>query len=461
MKYRKFIVSIALLAGFFDLVAAVNNNRPNVILMLVDDLGYECLGANGSKTFAGKTPAVDSLAESGMRFTNAFVQPNCTPTRVALMTGQLSARNYVHFGLLEDTNRTFGNLFKEAGYNTAIVGKWQLGGSVAENTPGHFGFDQYCLYHIPGTPKGIPDTDGIVSRYINPGLVINGEGKVFSGNAYAPDICNDFAIDFIEQAASGDAPFLLYYPMMLTHGPFDPTPDSSDFPGKGGPERTRFEHFQDMVTYNDKLIGKLVAQLDKLRIRDETLILFVGDNGSPGSWEFEMQDGSVITSGKGGLVRAGIHVPLVANWPGMTPSGVVCDDLVNVTDFLPTICEAAGISLPDDFIHDGISFYQQLTGETGTPRQWIYSWWSSLMDKPVQPVIEVAFNENFKLHKSGEFYDWRNDPDEQNPLDPNKLKGDAAKAAAMLQVVLDDHQGIRSHAVHQRAMRLRNLDRGK
>ena len=457
-KKALFLLMPSVLAGLSGVAAP---SRPNVILLLVDDLGYECIGANGSKTFAGKTPAVDALAATGMRFTNTFVQPNCTPTRVALMTGQLNARNYVHFGLLEDTNRTFGNLFRDAGYNTAIVGKWQLGGSVEDGTPGHFGFEQYCLYHIPGTPKGIANEEGTVSRYINPGLVINGVGKVFSDNSYAPDICNDFAIDFITEAAAKKEPFLLYYPMMLTHGPFDPTPDSSDYPGKGGPERSRFEHFQDMVTYNDKLIGKLVAKLDQLGIRDNTLVIFLGDNGSPGDWEFEMLDGSIITSGKGGLVRAGIHVPMVANWMVKIPAGTVCEDLVNVTDFLPTICDAAGIDVPGDFVHDGISFFPQLTGKKGTPRQWIYSWWSSLMDRPVQPVLEVAFTADFKLHRSGEFYDWRSDPEEEQPLNIYKLKGEAASAAAMLQEVLDNHENVRSPAAHQRAMSLRNIKPGK
>ena len=431
-----------------------SESRPNVILMLVDDLGYECLGANGSKTFAGKTPAVDLLAATGMRFEQAFVQPNCTPTRVALMTGQINARNYVHFGLLESSNRTFGNLFRDAGYNTCVVGKWQLGGSVEEDTPGHFGFDQYCLYHIPGTPKPKPDEAGYMSRYINPGLVMNGVGKVYENNEYAPDICNDFVIEYITEHAKQDKPFFVYYPMMLTHGPFDPTPDSSDYPGKDGPERTRFEHFQDMVTYNDKLIGKLVARLDQLGIRENTLILFLGDNGSPGNWEFEMLDGTTITSGKGGIARAGIHVPLVANWPGKVPSGSVCDDLINVTDFLPTICDAAGIAVPGDFIHDGVSFFKQLTGSEGHPREWIYSWWCPLMDKP-QPTYEIVFNKRFKLHKTGEFYDWRTDPGETSPLDATTLSGEAAAAARLLQSVLNQYSDARPEEVVERANSLR------
>jgi arylsulfatase A len=432
------------------------DTRPNIILMLVDDLGYECLGANGSKTFADKTPVVDQLAAGGMRFEQAFVQPNCTPTRVSLMTGKYNVRNYVHFGLLENSQTTFGNVFHDGGYDTCIVGKWQLGGSVEEDTVGHFGFDEHCLYHIKGVPKQGSDAEEYASRYINPGLVINGQGKIFENNAYAPDICNDFVLDYIGRHKTPESPFFVYYPMMLTHAPFDPTPDSSDYPGKNGAGRSGFEHFQDMVAYNDKLIGKIVAKLDKLGLRENTLLIFLGDNGTPGKFSVEMTDGTIVASGKGGMTRAGIHVPFVANWPGRISAGTVCDDLVNGTDFLPTLCDAAGIKLPDNFVCDGQSFLPQLRGEKGTPREWIYSWWCPLMDKPL-PTYEIAFTRDFKLHRTGEFYDWRTDPDEQNPLKIASLKGDAAEAAKMLQTVLDQFKNARSPEVQALAEGLRKV----
>lgn len=449
------ILTIASVLGMTCATLA-SDARPNIILMLVDDLGYECLGANGSKTFARKTPVVDKLAEGGMRFEQAFVQPNCTPTRVALMTGQYNARNYVHFGLLENSQTTFGNLLRDAGYDTCIVGKWQLGGSVEEESPRHFGFDEHCLYHIKGAPKQSGAREGYSSRYINPGLVINGEKKLFANNAYAPDICNDFVLDYIAQRAEQAKPFCVYYPMMLTHGPFDPTPDSSDYPGRNGPARTRFEHYQDMVAYNDKLIGKIVSRLDDLDLRKNTLLIFLGDNGTPGAFTIEMNNGTVVTSGKGGITRAGIHVPFVANWPGAIPAGRVCDDLVNVTDFLPTLCDVASVRLPEEFVSDGQSFLPQLRGRKGSPREWIYSWWCPLMDKP-QPVFEIAFTRDFKLHKTGEFYDWRVDPDEQRPLKIADLRGDAAEAAQMLQVVLDRFKDARPPEVQAQAKELRRV----
>jgi arylsulfatase A len=433
------------------------SDRPNIIVLLVDDLGYECLGANGSLSF--RTPVVDRLARDGMRFTNAYVQPNCTPTRVALMTGRLNLRNYVHFGVLESSQRTFGNLFRDAGYATAIVGKWQLGGSIKDDTPRHFGFDEHCLYHIRGVPKSRgKEGEDHASRYINPGLAINGQGRVFGDNAYAPDLCNDFAMDYI--ARHRDQPFFLYYPMMLTHAPFDPTPDSSDYPGKDGPKRTKEQHYQDMVSYNDKLIGKLVAKIDALGLTQRTLILFLGDNGTPGGFVARMADGEQVSASKGQTSRAGMHVPLVAYWPGKIAAGGVYPELVDGTDILPTICAAAGINVPKEWGLDGRSFLPQLRGEAGAPRPWIYSWFNPLMPKWNQ-TVEMAFTKDFKLYASGELYDWRADPEEEHPLDVAGLDDEAKAAYAMLRDAIETYRGERPAEIEAIAKSLRGGDDGE
>lgn len=448
------LVASCLVRPTSAIAANAPETRPNVVVLLVDDLGYECLGANGSRTF--QTPVVDRLAASGIRFEQAFVQPNCTPTRVALLTGQVNQRNYVHFGVLESSQRTFGNLFRDAGYATCIVGKWQLGGSLADETPSHFGFDEHCLYHINGVPKRKRHEEGnYASRYVNPGLAINGEGKLYGDNAYAPDLCNDFAIDYV--ARHRDEPFLLYYPMMLTHAPFDPTPDSSDYPGKDGPKRTSEQHYQDMVAYNDKLIGKLIAKLEELNLSQRTLILFLGDNGTPGGFVTRMMDGETIDAGKGKTTRAGMHVPLVACWPGKIESNQVCGDLIDGTDLLPTICAAAGIDIPSDWILDGRSFLPQMQGERGNPREWIYSWFNPIMAK-WDETVEMAFSKDFKLYRSGEFYDWRVDPAERHPLDPSQLDADAKAEWAKLRAALDSYRDVRPARIEQVAQSLRAAD---
>jgi arylsulfatase A len=233
-------------------------DKPNVILIMADDLGFECIAANGSDDY--QTPVLDQLAASGVRFTNCFSNPICTPSRVKIMTGMYNVRNYVRFGVLDRKQKTFAHAFKDAGYTTAIAGKWQLG--KEKNSPQHFGFDQSCLWqHIrKRTREGQPyDT-----RFSNPRLEINGEFKDYDNGEYGPDVCADFICDFIEKNKA--KPFLAYYPMLLTHCPFTPTPDSKEWDPKSegsGTYKGNPKHFADMVHHMDKMVGRIVAKLDR------------------------------------------------------------------------------------------------------------------------------------------------------------------------------------------------------
>ncbi|MCX6879199.1 MAG: sulfatase-like hydrolase/transferase [Verrucomicrobia bacterium] len=407
--------------------AAAPPPRPNIILILADDLGYETIGANGGTSY--QTPVLDKLAAGGVRFTHGFAQPLCTPTRVQLMTGRSNARNYLNFGNLDPQSVTFGNRFQQAGYATCMAGKWQLGKAL--DLPKKFGFDEYCLWQHTRRPP----------RYANPGLEINGVMKDFSKGEYGPDLVNDFALDFIARHQS--QPFLLYYPMMLTHDPYQPTPDSKDWDPKAEGETVNraAAHFGDMVAYMDKLIGKVLAKLDELGLRDHTLVIFLGDNGT-GAGTRSMLDGRVVIGKKGSTVDAGMHVPLIANWPGHLAKSTICHDLVDTTDVLPTLCEAAGVKLDAPEKLDGRSFFPQLLGEPGHPREWIYAWYSPRQGND-KTVHEFAFNHHFKLYRNGRFFDLTKDPDEKAPLKVATLEGDAAKAAQTLQGALDQFKDAR------------------
>lgn len=398
--------------------------RPNIILIMADDLGYETLGVNGSTSY--KTPHLDRLAAGGVRLTQCYVQPLCTPTRMQLMTGKYNVRNYVTFGEMDPREVTFGNLFKSAGYKTCMAGKWQLGRELEK--PKNYGFDEYCLWQHLRRP----------SRYPNPGLEINGVEQDFTKGEYGPDVVNDHALDFITRHK--DQPFFLYYPMMLTHGPYMATPDSRDWnPKQMGESADKSpEHFADMVAYMDKLIGKLDATLAKLGIRENTLVLFLGDNGT-GAGTRSMVGDRVVIGAKGSTIETGMHVPGIASWPGTIASGKVCHDLVDSTDFLPTICAAAGITLPTDFITDGRSFLPQLKGETGSPRQWVYCWYSPRGEN----LREMAFNQQYKLYRGGQFFDLSTDPEEKNPRGVGSLSGEAAQVAKTLQGALAQYENAR------------------
>jgi arylsulfatase A len=407
--------------------------KPNIIVLLIDDMGYECIGADGCTSY--KTPVIDRLAATGVRFDRCYVQPVCTPTRVQLMTGIYNVRNYIDFGEMDPKSVTFANLFKKAGYATCIAGKWQLG--TDPDLPNQFGFDEYCLWQHTRAEKNAP------SRYMNPGLEINGVAKDFTGKEYGPDIVGDYALDFIGRKK--DEPFLLYYTMMLTHAPFQATPDSPDYGENKGSKDTLspdglHQHFSDMVAYTDKLTGRLVAKLDELGIRNNTLLIILGDNGTQRGVPTMMGDRKVI-GGKGAPTDAGMHVPLIANWPGKAAAGKVSNDLVDSTDILPTICQAARVTVPADWKIDGRSFLPQILGEKGNPRDWYYCWYAPRTDDGI--IAEFAATRDFKLSRTGAFYDLRADIEEKQPLKVADLTGEAAAAAKLLQGALDQYKDAR------------------
>lgn len=395
------------------------NPRPNLILIMADDFGYECVTANGGESY--QTPHLDRLAATGMRFEHCHVQPLCTPTRVELMTGRYNVRNYFRFGVLPRTETTFAHLLKRAGYATGVCGKWQLGREP--DSPRHFGFDESFLWQHTRRPP----------RYANPGLEHNGVEKDFTGGEYGPKLVNDFALDFVTRHQAG--PFFLYYPMILTHDPFQPTPDSAnwDATAMGEQVNRNVKHFADMTAYLDKMIGRLAAKLEELGIRERTLLMFIGDNGTHSSVTSRFQ-GREFQGGKRTTTRRGTHVPFIANWPGVIPPGRVNRDLISSVDFLPTLCAAAGVSVPAEV--DGVSFLPQLRGEPGTPREWLYCWFSPRQRLELA-VSEFAFNQDYKLYRTGDFFDLRADPFEEKPLAVSALTGRAASTAVKLKGVLD------------------------
>ncbi len=423
-----YAIRIVLLFGtlFFVCRPVLYAAKPNIIVILADDFGYECLTANGGESY--QTPNLDRLAATGMRFEHCHVQPLCTPTRVQLMTGRFNVRNYVNFGTLPRSETTFANLLQTAGYSTAVCGKWQLGREL--DSPKHFGFNESCLWQHTRRPP----------RYANPGLEYNGEEKNFDHGEYGPKLLNDFAVDFVTRHR--DKPFFLYYPMTLTHDPFQPTPESHDWDPKaiGEGVNNNVIHFADMTKYMDKLIGQLDSKLSELGIRDNTLLLFIGDNGTLGkvTSRFQRTD---YRGGKGTTTQRGTHVPLIASWPQVVKTGSVNQDLISSVDILPTICEAAGVIVPVN--SDGVSFGGQLRGEKGTPREWLYSWYSPRQQADLT-VKEFSHNRRYKLYRTGEFFDLAVDPFEQHSLAKSSLTGDAEKAAGELQKVLDRFADARS-----------------
>ena len=410
---------LILFASFVIPASSSAAERPNIILIMADDFGYECVTANGGESY--QTPYLDRLAANGMRFEHCHSQPLCTPTRVQLMTGKYNVRNYLNFGTLMRTETTFGHLLKKAGYATGICGKWQLGHE--KDSPQHFGFDESLLWQQTRRPP----------RYANPGLELNGEEKEYQEGSYGPTLINDFALDFVTRHK--EKPFFLYYPMILTHDPYQPTPDSPDWDPtiRSEAKQRDVKHFAEMVAYMDKMIGRLDAKLGELGIRENTLLLFTGDNGT-GRGATTRFKGADFPGGKGSTKHSGHHVPLIVSWPAVMKQGRVNRDLISCADFLPTICAATGSETPANV--DGVSFLPQLRGETGTPHEALYLWYSPRQKFDLK-VSELAFDHSHKLYRSGELYDLQADPLEKIPL-----TGDQP-ARAKLQAVLDQYKDAR------------------
>ena len=392
----------------------------NVILIMADDVGYECFGCYGSKQYS--TPNIDRMASHGMRFDHCYSQPLCTPSRVKLMTGLSNARNYAAFSVLRRDQKTIGQSFRKAGYRTAIAGKWQLLGAEHYSKqfrgkgtwPQHAGFESVCLWQV----------DRLGGRFHSPLMWIDGENKQFNESHYGPEIATDYITEFISRHR--DEPFFVYYPMILVHSPFVPTPDSESPKSKD-----KQRNFEDMVAYMDKLIGRIVKTTEDAGIAERTLILFIGDNGTHTTLRSTL-NGVQIRGGKGKMTDAGTRVPCVALWPGTIPSGRVCSDLVDFSDFLPTVLEAAGQSVPAGL--DGRSFLPQLRGEAGTPREWIYCYYNPRPER-TKPQRFVR-NQQWKLYGDGRLYHVTEDVLEQTPIEQSDDNFAAAQARKKLAAAL-------------------------
>ena len=394
--------------------------RPNVLLILADDLGAECLGSYGSTSY--KTPHLDALARTGVRFEHCFATPLCSPSRVQLMTGRYPFRTgwtnlirHQRDEFLDPKERTFGHMLRDAGYATALAGKWQL--AEFQQHPDHVrkcGFDESCCW------AWVMD-DRQTSRYWSPAIWQEGKLRTDVGDHYGPDVFCDFLIDFISR--NRERPFLAYYPMALVHAPFA-RPPGSDRPADTRP-RGDAANFPDMVAYMDRNVGRLVETLDRLGLREKTLILFSGDNGTARGIVSRVGERE-IPGGKGQMTDAGTHVPLIANWKGAVPPGRVCTDLVDFSDVMPTLAEVTGAKLPEGVAIDGRSFAPQLRGETGRPRDWVFSQLG--MNRFVR-------DHRWKLHADGRLFDIQKDPTEAAPVAPGSPEPDAARAR--LAAVLD------------------------
>ena len=405
LKLYSWVLCILFFFGHLSLCTAEIRlkQRPNVIVILLDDAGVETVSAYGSEI---PTPNIDNLAAEGVLFENGHATPMCTPSRTRLLTGTYNFRHYKGPFTLEKDFYTLPSYMSDQGYETAVVGKWQLGGvakvAVEGSLPEDVGYDEHFLWNLSMEPlRG--------NRYWGPTFVENGERKRYCNNDFGPDVANQYLLDFIRRKKN--KPFFIFYPMMLPHDDSgkDPiwirTPDSMS-------AKSVQERFHGMMSYADKLVGKVVSILDKEKLSDNTVIWLVGDNGTHPDIITRIGDRKV-RGGKWRTIKSGTHVPFIVKWPSVITAGKRLEGLADIMDLFPTIAAAVGGPNPEGM--DGENLMPLIWGKVDSVREAIFMHYAPQNDLGAmvpQVHARFAFTEKWKLYDDGRFFDLEFDPSE-------------------------------------------------
>lgn len=401
-----------------------SDTKPNFLFILVDDLGKEWISAYGADSV--QTPVIDELAATGITFHNVYSMPQCTPSRVTLLTGKYPYNHgwinhydvprWGHGARFDpEKNVTVANILNQNGYKTCAAGKWQINDFRLEpEAMVNAGFEDYCMW--TGGEGGNEEISS--HRYWDPYIHTKEGSSVYEGK-FGPDIFCDFIIDFMKE--NKDDPMFIYYPMVLTHGPLVHTPAEPN-------ASTKIEKHTAMTRYTDIIVKRLVDALDELEIRDNTYVIFTTDNGTAGS-VIGYMDGRAVRGGKTFLTENGVNAPFVINRPGGLNMGSESGALIDFTDMFPTFLELAGIELPAEENIDGISFAPLLEGENNHSRDWVLAMgslagrigddgmiknWYDFRDRALR-------NERFKVYVDtmrtiNRLFDLETDPYEQENL---------------------------------------------
>ncbi len=414
---------------------------PNIILLLADDLGHGDLGCFGSP--AVSTPNLDRMAAEGMKFTHFHAASAvCTPTRAAILTGRYPLRFGItkHFNdvdrWLPEKANTVAELLHDAGYATAHVGKWHLGGLHVDANghrltdqpgPRQHGFDFYQTQIEQQPVRGKMGAEKTLFRQGGT-VLLRDDQHVGRDDPYftkhLTDANGDFSVQMIEQFAAAKRPFFLNLWWLVPHKPYEPAPEPHWSAAAAEGISDDQHRFRSMVRHMDAKIGAILAKLDELDLADNTLVVFTSDNGAA----FEGHIGD-LKGGKTDLHDGGLRVPMIARWPGRIPAGKVTTAFAHSNDLLPTFCEAAGVKLSSDLPLDGRSLLPHLTGgaaptwdERGTVF-WQLDLYKSIQrhyPKPKPYATEVVRRGKWKLLALGgapvELFDILADPNERTSV---------------------------------------------
>jgi len=421
---------------FSGLSFAQENPHPNIIIILTDDQGYGDLGITGNPHV--KTPVIDKLAAESIRFNNFYVSPVCAPTRSSLMTGRYSLRTgirdtYNGGATMASSEVTIAEMLKQANYKTGIFGKWHLGDNYP-HTPNYQGFDE-SLIHLSGGMGQVGDITNYFKRdssYFDPVLWHNGQKKAYKG--YCSNIFTEQAIDFIEK--NQQKPFFCYLSFNAPHTPLqvpnkyyqmykniDPASgfenDNKPFVKMTQKDKEDARKVYAMVTNIDENIGKLLLKLDELNITENTLIIFMTDNG-PQQTRFV----GGMRGRKGSVYRGGVRVPFYIKYPALFEGNKDVETVSAHIDILPTLSQICNVELPKEKIIDGKSLLPLIKGEqVNWANRKLFFYWTrrfpelyynmALQKGAYKLVGKTDYNatiENFEL------FNIKKDPYEQNNI---------------------------------------------
>ncbi|WP_170775046.1 sulfatase-like hydrolase/transferase [Ruegeria lacuscaerulensis] len=461
----------AALAQFQD---ANDGNPPNVLYILIDDIGFGDLGSETLNMIRGyKTPAINQFAAEGMRLARMYTEPSCTPTRVAFMTGRQPHRNgmgntqveLAGFGLAED-EVTLAELLSDAGYNTAHIGKWHMG-DIRESWPNYQGFDfaafpihqqgQLTIYHDDAADEevsiGIGDNNYddlyTMDRWLRTDasrLATGVEGvrnedvrevHMEPGERWNEAKYHEMNVRYQEQAmeqlrslAAKDEPFFLqYWPLYPLTGPRTTTSEYTT--PNGG-------HYVEKMKLVDTWIGDLLAEMETLGVADNTIVIIMGDNGH--FTKYAPQSGytpMIFRGGKGATTEGGVRVDAFVRWPEMIQAGSVVGDMVHVTDLFTTLARVAGATdaIPRDRVIDGIDQTSLLlNGEAHGRRDYVFLYNIDKLEAVVKEQYKLAIpGGNIENAILADFYDLFRDPQEKYPVSTEIGAWGSAKFVNMIQ----------------------------
>ena len=439
-----------LLAGVFGFTGSFAS-QPNVILIVTDDQGYGDMSCHGNPYL--KTPNIDRLHDEGISLDDFHVDPYCTPTRAALMTGKYSVRVgawAVTEGrqLLNAKETTMADVFAASGYRTGMYGKWHLGDPYPY-APRYRGFHD-TVHHLAGGVDEIGNPVG--NDYFSDTYYRNGVPEKFHG--YCTDVFFDETLRFIREgkAAGFEQPFFVYLPLNAMHGPLTVDPSYSDpFLAKGlSDPRSKFF---GMVQNFDENLGRLLQSLNQWGIDENTVVIFMGDNGTGGGVDFRTMEGynAGMRGKKGSTYEGGHRVACFARWPGTLDSGGTVEELTAHLDWLPTLIDLCGLKKPSDAVFDGRSIVPLLHGKSSNWRERKLfvdrqadqlEMWNPSVEPDQKYPSRVVLTERWRL-VNGELYDILDDPSQKSDLARENLKVVESLSAAYKKHFEDvaDHGG--------------------